>query len=550
MLVIAPTNGRELTHWSQSNWTAGEANVRHLQGRISRAAAHEDQAQVKNLQKLMVRSMSATLKAIRQVTQEHSGKQTPGIDGVVCETPQKRLALVQDGLSLKGYGPKPVKRCYIPQSSGGQRPLGIPTQKDRVMQALVKRAVEPEWESRFEANSYGFRPGRCTMDAITALHTCMNRQGASQWGRDADIKGCFDNSAHAALLKRLPVCTTTMRRWLKAGGVELGHYTDTDAGTPQGGVASPLLANIALDGLERLCDGEDTKGPPQRPSWKTGQNKGISLMRYADDLVVVAPSRTVLDHHVLPTLARFRAERGLHLREAKTHIVQSTEGVNFLGFEIRRFPRAVLTQPQKATMLGHYRAITTSLHQHKQSPAVQVIHDLNPTLRGWGNYYRHCAAKRACRKLDHMVWHALWRWAKRRHPNQSAQGVNRRDCRTVGPRQGVFAQAKAHILWYQDIPITRYPKVRGKSSPMNPALRGYWAQRAQWRQKTLTIKPQRKSLLQTQDGRCGLCKVPFYNGDPIDDHHITPTHTGGDDRQENRMLVHRWCHHAHHQRHG
>ena len=195
MLVIEPTNGRELTHWSQLNWTAVAANVRHLQGRIYRAAAHEDHAQVKNLQKLMVRSMSAKLKAIRQVTQENSGKHTPGIDGVVCETPQKRLALLQDGLSLKDYRPKPVKRCYIPKSSGGQRPLGIPIQKDRVMQALVKLALEPEWASRFEANSYGFRPGRCTMDAITALHTCMNRQGASQWVLDADIKGCLDHTS-------------------------------------------------------------------------------------------------------------------------------------------------------------------------------------------------------------------------------------------------------------------------------------------------------------------------------------------------------------------
>jgi RNA-directed DNA polymerase len=418
------------------------------------------------------------------------------------------------------------------------------------MQALVKRALEPEWESRFEANSYGFRPGRCTMDAITALHTCMNRQGASQWVLDADIKGCFDNIEHTALLTRLPVFTTTIHRWLKAGVVELGQYTDTEAGTPQGGVASPLLANIALDGMERLFDGEDTKGNPQRPSWKTGQNKGISLIRYADDRVVVAPSRTVLEQHVLPTLARFLADRGLHLSEAKTHIVHSTEGFNFLGFEIRRFPRALLTQPQKTKRLGHYRAITTYLHQHKQSPAVQVIHDLNPKMRGWGNYYRHCAATRAFRKLDHMVWHALWRWAKRRHPNKSAQWVRQRYFRTVGPRQGVFTEAKAQILWYQDIPITRYPKVRGKSSPMNPALKTYWTQREQWRQKTLTIKQQRKSLLQAQAFQCGLCKVPFYNGDPIDDHHITPKHEGGDDRQENRMLVHRWCHHAHHQRHG
>jgi RNA-directed DNA polymerase len=275
----------------------------------------------------------------------------------------------------------------------------------------------------------------------------MHRQGASQWVLDADSKGCVDNIAHAALLKRLPVFTTTMRRWLQAGVVELGHDTDTAAGIPQGGVASPLLANIALEGMERLCDGEDTQGNPQRPSWKTGQNKGISRMRDADDLVVVAPARTVLEHHVLPTFARFLAARGLHRSEANTHIVHSTEGVNFLGCEIRRLPRAWLTQPQKAKRLGHDRAITTSLPQQKQSPAVQVIHDLNPKMRGGGNSYRHCAAKRAVRKLDHMVWHALWRWAKRRHPNKSAPWVNRRYFRTVGPRQGVFAQAKAHILW-------------------------------------------------------------------------------------------------------
>jgi RNA-directed DNA polymerase len=195
MLVIEPTKGRELTHWSQMNWTGVEANVRRLQSRIYRAAANGEHAKVKNLQKLMVRSVSAQLLAIRQVPQDHSGKHTPGVDGVVCDTPQKRMALLNDGLSLKGYRPKPVKRHYIPKHSGGRRPLGIPTQKDRVMQALVKLALEPEWESRFEANSYGFRPGRCTMDAITALHTCMNRQGASQWVLDADIKGCLDRTS-------------------------------------------------------------------------------------------------------------------------------------------------------------------------------------------------------------------------------------------------------------------------------------------------------------------------------------------------------------------
>ena len=246
MRVIEPTKGRRLTHWAQIHWTRVETNVRRLQGRIYRAAANHEHRKVKNLQKLLVRSMSAKLKAIRQVTQENNGKQTPGIDGVVCDTPQKRLELLKDGLRLKGYRPKPVKRCYIPKSNGGQRPLGIPTQKDRVMQALVKLALEPEWESRFEANSYGFRPGRCTMDALTALHTCMNRKGASQWILDADIKGCFDNIEHSALLTRLSMFTTTIRRWLKAGVVELGHYTHTEAGTPQGGVATLPLQSCQL----------------------------------------------------------------------------------------------------------------------------------------------------------------------------------------------------------------------------------------------------------------------------------------------------------------
>jgi len=213
-----PTNGRELPHWAPRNWTAVEANVRHRQGRLARAAAHEEHAQVQHLQKLMARSMSAKLQALRQVTQEPSGQQTPGLDGGVCEPPQQRLPLGQDGRNRKGYRPTPVKRGSIPTRSGGQRPLGLPTQKERVLQARVKRALAPAWASRFEAHASGGRPGRCTLEAITALHPCMHCQGARQGGRDADRKGGVDHSEHAALRKRLPGLTTTMRRWLPAGG--------------------------------------------------------------------------------------------------------------------------------------------------------------------------------------------------------------------------------------------------------------------------------------------------------------------------------------------
>jgi RNA-directed DNA polymerase len=224
MLVIEQT-GRQTLTWQNINWTAMEGQVQRIQERIFRAAQNGQRAKVKNLQKLLVRSTAAKLLAIRQVTQQNQGKHTPGVDGVMVDTPEARIQLLRDDLRLKGYRPRPVRRVYIPKANGKTRPLGIPTVKDRVMQAIVKYALEPEWESRFEANSYGFRPGRSTMDAITAIHTTLNRQGSSQWIWDADISGCFDNISHDALLKELPVFTTAIRRWLKAGVVELNQTT-------------------------------------------------------------------------------------------------------------------------------------------------------------------------------------------------------------------------------------------------------------------------------------------------------------------------------------
>jgi RNA-directed DNA polymerase len=232
------TRERRQTAWSDIDWTTAEAIVKRLQGRIYRAAAAGNGRQVKNLQKLLIRSTSAKRLAVRRVTQQNAGRTTPGVDGVVCRTPESRTRLTA-GLSLRDYRPQPVRRVYIPKSDGRKRPLGIPTIRDRALQMLVKMALEPEWETRFETNSYGFRPGRCTMDAIVALHATLAPAGASGWLLDADISGCFDNIGHEPLLARLPVFTTTIRRWLKAGVVELGTLKPTPAGTPQGGPLTP-----------------------------------------------------------------------------------------------------------------------------------------------------------------------------------------------------------------------------------------------------------------------------------------------------------------------
>jgi RNA-directed DNA polymerase len=546
MLVIEQTKGQPLK-WQNINWTAAEGEVRRLQERIFRAAQNGEHAKVKNLQKLLVRSTATKMLAIRQVTQQNPGKHTPGVDGVVVDTPEARIQLLQEGLTLKGYRPKPVRRVYIPKANGKIRPLGIPTVKDRVMQAIVKFALEPEWESRFEANSYGFRPGRSTMDAITAIHTTMNKRGCSEWVLDADISGCFDNIRHDALLSKLPMFTKVIRRWLKAGVVEFGHKSNSPAGTPQGGIISPLLANIALDGLERLFGAEDARGNPVAPAKRKGLNRGLSVVRYADDFVMTAPSKEGLEEYVMPKLTDFLRQRGLELSEAKTRIVHVDEGFNFLGFTVRRFKGTLLTKPAKDKVLQHLRSIKAYLKSHEQTPAGQVISDLNPVIRGWANYYRHCAAKETFDKADHRMWQMLWVWARRRHPNKPAKWVKQRYFRNDG--LWTFYQGSAQLLRRSATPVTRFTKVEGKSSPFDPALRDYWQNR---HKRTIARQIHQKDkleLLRRQDSVCGMCRLPLAVED-MDDHHVKPRHAGGQNTLDNRMLVHRWCHHAHHQRVG
>ena len=240
------------------------------------------------------------------------------------------------------------------------------------------------------------------MDAVEAIHTTMNRTDCSQWVLDADISGCFDNIDHEPLLAKLPVFTTTLRQWLDAGVVEGGFFSPTDTGTPQGGVISPLLANVALDGMERLFDAEYADGRPKAPALRKGPNKGIAVIRYADDFVTTAPTREVLETYARPRREKFLQERGLAFSEAKTRIVHIKEGLNFLGFHIRKFGTQgkVLTVPQKEKVLKHLRAIRSYLDAHKHTPAGHVIQALHPVIRGWAHYYRHCAAKHVFQKPD------------------------------------------------------------------------------------------------------------------------------------------------------
>ena len=302
--------------------------------------------------------------------------------------------------------------------------------------------------------------------------------------------------------------------------------------------------------MERLFDAEYADGRPKQPAKRKGINKGVAVIRYADDFVITAPTREVLETYARPRIEKFLQERGLALSEAKTRIVHIKEGLNFLGFHIRKFGRQgkLLTVPQKEKVLKHVRAIRSYLDAHKQTPAAHVMKELNPRIRGWANYYRHCAAKHVFQKVQHAQWHMLWSWAKRRHPHKSSTWVKARYFRSDG--YWTFWEGKAELVKPDATPITRFVKVIGRNSPYDPALRQYWRERKKRQVGRETYMKQRLILHQRQEYRCALCHVQFLSGESIETDHVIPTSQGGTDDLNNKRLVHSWCHRQHHQKDG
>jgi len=490
-------NKGHVANWDSIQWDKPKRHVRRLQERIFRATRDKDWAKVKNLQKLLVRSHFARLLVIKRVTQENKGKFTPGIDGRIYATSKSRLELVEEvrQTNVFNYKCKPLRRVYIPKSSGEKRPLGIPTVKDRVMQMLVKLALEPEWEAKFEPHSYGFRPGRRCMDAIWQIWMAIKvhkRQNRSAWILDADISGCFDNINHEALLKRIPVFKRTIKRWLKSGIIEFGKYYQTKSGTPQGGIISPLLANIALDGMERLFGAENSKGTYMCPAHRLHENKGISLIRYADDFVVTAPTRDRIISHVLPLLRSFLKKRGMTLNDAKTKIVHRDDGFDFLGFNIRQYhgngKSVCLAKPSKKAVKRHLSHIKTVISRNKQMKADELVSRLNPIIRGWANYYCYSSAKKIFNYVDYRVWLMLWRWCLRRHPDKGKRWIRHRYFMNIGNSKWIFGERRENKLTFSRSlrAGVRYTPVKGYNSPYDANLHSYWQKRygRSWRNAT------------------------------------------------------------------
>ena len=517
----------ESESWRKLPWRKFEQHVYRIQKRIFRAEQRGNHRAVHTLQKLLMKSRAARMLAVRRVTQDNQGKKTAGVDGVKSVPPKQRLDMVEHihPTQWKRLKAQPVRRVYIPKPGKAEkRGLGIPVMKTRAHQALVKLALEPEWEAKFEANRYGFRPGRSCQDAIAAIYIFINQK--AKYALDADLKGCFDNISHETLLRKLstyPALRRVIKAWLKAGAVDNGVFEETTSGTPQGGVISPLLANIALHGMETHV--------AQAFTYREGKP---NFVRYADDFVVFHPTEAGVKK-AKAVLETWLKDIGLELKPSKTRITHTLQeyqgmvGFDFLGWTVRQFPTGkthtgkaghygpalgfkTLIRPSKEAVKRHIAELRRVIHTHQNRTQDQLIRELNAKIGGWTRYHRTVAAAKVFDHCEYILFLQLQQWARYRHPNKGKRWIAHKYWHVDDGNGWTFTDQHATLRDHSQTHIQRHVKVKGTASPYDGNLL-YWSQRLSKHYLLSSIKGK---LLQKQAGKCRWCELHFKDGDGIE----------------------------------
>ena len=553
--------------WKSINWRTAERYVFKLQKRIYAASRRGNVKLVRKLQKTLMRSWYNKVLSVRRVTQDNTGKKTAGVDGVKSLSPAARFELAKQ-LKLTGKS-HPTRRVWIPKPGKDEkRPLGIPTMYDRALQAIVKAALEPEWEALFEPNSHGFRPGRSCHDAIWQIKNSIQQK--AKFVLDADIAKCFDCINHERLLQKLKVkgkVRQQIKAWLKSGVIDQGAFTATSEGTPQGGVISPLLANIALHGLENhiklFAETLNLRYPNGAKMSKRDRANSLSLIRYADDFVVLHEDKDVIQR-CQDIISEWLKGIGLELKPEKTRLTHTLNpelsedgkaGFDFLSFHIQQYPVGkycsaknaagrilgfkTLITPSKKASKAHQEQIGRLTRKHRSSPQARLIRDLNPVIRGWTSYYKNSDSQTVgeLSKQEHLTYLKLRRWAKRRCGNVS--DGHTKYWTTIGGNNWVFATRTGEanplrLLSHKEFgsSSTEYVRVKSDKSPFDGDL-VYWSSRLGEHPEM----PSRKAkLLKQQKGKCPCCELNFQEWDVMEIDHKIPRALGGKDEWKNLQL--------------
>ncbi|SNQ61007.1 group II intron reverse transcriptase/maturase [Candidatus Methanoperedens nitratireducens] len=451
--------------WNNINWKKVEKLVNRLQVRITKAVKEDKWYLVKRLQYLLTHSYYAKLLATRNPTQ-NKGKRTAGIDGETWSSPEAKMKAALS-LTDKKYVAKPLKRVYIEKhGSNKKRPLGIPTMHDRAMQSLYALTLEPIAEATGDRTSFGFRKFRSTHDAYQQIFVCMCRENSPKWILEGDIKGCFDNISHQWLINNIPMDESVLKQFLKAGYIFDRHLFPTEAGTPQGGIISPILANMTLDGIEKLLADRYHKGKNGRTNKNHAAKYKVNFIRYADDFIITARTEEIAKE-VKELIKGFLKDRGLELSDEKTLITHIDNGFDFLGWNFRKYNGTLLVKPCKKSIDKVTEKISNTIDKGKTWKQEKLIDALNPIITGWSNYHQSAVSSETFHKLDSRIWNMLWHWAKRRHPDKSKQWIISKYWHSSRKRNWVFSMGNRRLNLLSDTKIIRHINLK---LDMNPYL--------------------------------------------------------------------------------